>query len=562
MSIYNLSDLENDCKRSTAPLCVVGAGIAGLLFARRIAKKGQRVIVVESGYASFDAAIHALNEIEDPAERYTRALTGRYRGLGGTSSRWGGRMIPISEHDAKARPYLSQPGWPIRTDLLETYHQEIEKIFGVGEGPFRGEVIDDPVSSKYFPPDDPSLLNRWAKVPSFKNCNVYTVLKDELKDLENLQIWLGATVCDFKLDSATGRLRGIVARNFSGKRLEVDADQFVIAAGTIESTRLLLLLNAASEGNAFRSCKALGRYFQDHLKAEVATISRRDPVLTNRIFGYRFLDSTRRDLHLELTEAAQREDAVASAFAYVAMDLTESPLGYVKKLAQGVQRRQLDPEDLWQASRNLGLVARSAYWRYLRKQLFVPAGVDLHLMVCTEQLPQWSNRIRLAEKRDRFGVPKAEFDWSPTQSDERTFRSAIAHIAGYWARSGMDRICPLEWTAASSDPSLPIIDGAEACAHPSGSTRMGTDPSESVVGPDLRCHAVPNVSVVSASVFPTAGSANPTFTIMKLALWLADSHLHQVPRRDHVFTPGEAASDAVMPHNMPGYVARDPFGAA
>jgi choline dehydrogenase-like flavoprotein len=54
---------------------------------------------------------------------------------------------------------------------------------------------------------------------------------------------------------------------------------------------------------------------------------------------------------------------------------------------------------------------------------------------------------------------------------------------------------------------------------------MGLTPSASVVGPDLRCHAIPNVAVASASVFPTSGSANPTFTIMKMALWLADSYL-------------------------------------
>ncbi len=78
---------------------------------------------------------------------------------------------------------------------------------------------------------------------------------------------------------------------------------------------------------------------------------------------------------------------------------------------------------------------------------------------------------------------------------------------------------------SAADASSPIIDQAEACAHPSGSTRMGTDPAESVVGPDLRCHAIPNVAVASASVFPAAGSANPTFTIMKLALWLADAYL-------------------------------------
>ena len=69
-----------------------------------------------------------------------------------------------------------------------------------------------------------------------------------------------------------------------------------------------------------------------------------------------------------------------------------------------------------------------------------------------------------------------------------------------------------------------VADQAKDCAHPSGTTRMGTNAAESVVGPDLRCHSIPNVAIASASVFPTAGSANPTFTLMKLALSLGDSY--------------------------------------
>jgi choline dehydrogenase-like flavoprotein len=51
---------------------------------------------------------------------------------------------------------------------------------------------------------------------------------------------------------------------------------------------------------------------------------------------------------------------------------------------------------------------------------------------------------------------------------------------------------------------------------------MGTNPLDSVVDPCLRVHRVPNLSVVSASVFPSSGSANPTLTIMLLAMRAAD----------------------------------------
>ena len=522
-----LDEIEESSRFIDAQICVIGAGIGGLLFARRLAQGGRKVVVVESGIEGFDDEIHRLNEIEDPATRYTRALTGRYRGLGGSSTRWGGRMIPISAHESSARPYISQSRWPLQLGELEAYHHEIESLFGTGHDSYE-HISGDRPDVAMFPAFDTTLTPRWAKCPTFKQCNIATVLADDLRNLPGVEIWLGATVCDFELDRAAGCLSAITARSLGGKTLTVRANDFVIAAGTIETTRLLLLLDRISEGHAFRRCRVLGRYFQDHLKAEVATIGRGDPSATNRLFGYRFVNSVRRDLHLELSKSAQHDDAVASAFAYVAMDIAESPLADIKRLAQGLQRGRVDPGDIWRLSRNLCLVSRAAWWRIMRNQLYIPASVDLRLLVCVEQLPHRANRISLAEKRDRFGMPKALFEWGPTETEEQTFQSCVARIGAYWTQAGFDRICPLTWLVARGEGAAQIIDRAEACAHPSGSTRMGTVVEDSVVDPDLWCHEVPNVAALSASVFPTAGSANPTFTIMKLALWLGDSYLRRL----------------------------------
>jgi choline dehydrogenase-like flavoprotein len=207
------------------------------------------------------------------------------------------------------------------------------------------------------------------------------------------------------------------------------------------------------------------------------------------------------------------------------MDLANSGLGVIKSLAHGIQQGKTEARQVRQALSQVGLLTRATYWRLRYRQLYVPNDVPFRMIACVEQLPDPLNRIRLSDTSDRLGMRKARFEWKPRPADERTFQSTIKHLALYWQRSGFDNLCPLTWSDGARDTDLPISDRAEACAHPSGSTRMGTNPSTSVVGPDLRCHAIPNLAVASASVFPTAGSANPTFTIMKLALWLADSYL-------------------------------------
>ncbi|MBD0415672.1 GMC oxidoreductase [Oryzicola mucosus] len=529
-----------------SPICIVGAGVAGLLMAHRIARSGRKVVVIESGEELFDAEIHKLNQIEEAAPRYSRALTGRYRGLGGSSSRWGGRMIPVSAHESGDRSYISQAKWPFPVEQLAKYESDIERLFETGSDSYEDISKSAPRIAAAFPDLKASMTPRWAKCPTFKKCNIATVLMTDLKSMSSLEIWLGATVCDFEVDSASGRLTGLVAQSVNGRNLTVRAERFVVAAGTIESTRLLLLLKERTDGYAFRRSNVLGRYFQDHLKAEVAKIDRADATTTNRLFAHRFIKSVRRDLHLELSKAAQTREGVSSAFAYVSMDLAGSPLQDIKNIAHGLQKRQVAAADLWRVSRNIGLLARSAYWRVLNNQLFVPGDIDLRMLICVEQLPQWSNRITLGNGRDRFGLPKALLEWAPTETDERTFRAAVSHLDAYWRHAGFDRTCPLIWMNGIRDASSAIIDRSEACAHPSGSTRMGTNPAESVVGPDLSCHDVPNLSVLSASVFPTAGSANPTFTIMKLACWLADSYLGTVKQSERVVVPARMTKAAAM----------------
>ena len=523
MSIRELRSLDGMRADVSAPICIVGGGIAGLLVARSLAKKGHRVIVIESGYNSFDDDVHALNEIDDPSQRFTRSMTGRYRGLGGSSTRWGGRMIPLTAHDTADRSYLGQAAWPIDVTKLQAYADEVQHLFSIKQGSFE-DLPQAERARTAFPAKEETLTPRWPKCPSFRRCNLATLLRRDLMNDPNIQVWLGATVCDFKVDPERARLTTLVARNFDNKILQVTASDFIFACGAIETTRLLLLMNESAGARIFEACDALGRYLQDHLEAEVADIDRQNLELTNTLFAYRLVQSTRRDLHLELASVAQERDSVASAYFFVNMNLDDSPFGALKRLAHGWQQGHLDTKALLRLCRRVDLLARASYWRVARKQLFLPASTPLSLVARIEQAPDRSNQISLSNQRDKLDLPKARIAWKPTELDERCFRSAVTNLRTYWKQAGFDRLCPLRLKPFVLEPETLLTSRATDCAHPSGTTRMGTDPKNSVVGPTLRCHAIPNVAVASTAVFPTAGSANPTYTLMLLALWLADTY--------------------------------------
>ena len=57
-----------------------------------------------------------------------------------------------------------------------------------------------------------------------------------------------------------------------------------------------------------------------------------------------------------------------------------------------------------------------------------------------------------------------------------------------------------------------------------GTTRMHEDPTRGVVDADGKVHGTRNLYVASSATFPTGGFANPTLTIVALALRLG-AHL-------------------------------------
>ena len=58
--------------------------------------------------------------------------------------------------------------------------------------------------------------------------------------------------------------------------------------------------------------------------------------------------------------------------------------------------------------------------------------------------------------------------------------------------------------------------------HHIGTARMSADPNRGVVNTQCRTHDVENLYIAGSAVFPTSGSANPTLTIVALAIRIAD----------------------------------------
>lgn len=524
MAVFDLARSDDRDFHFDADFCVVGAGLAGLTTAWRLAASGRRVVVLEGGAHRSVPLDGGFSPLVAPTLN-GHALAESCRGLGGGSVNWGGRLIPLTAHDLQARPYAGIEAWPLDASDLARHTEDVESLFHLDHSSF--EVNPAPLSGAVSPASDREVRCRFPKTPTFANRNLATALVPALVRRQNVEIWLNATVCSFSLDRESGRIGQVLAQSRTGRRLRVSARVVFIAAGTFETTRLLLHLDRLSDGRAFAGCDALGAYFQDHLRVELGRLAIADWQATNRLLGQRQNGGTRRSIHFELSPEAQQEGGIASAYLDIrVVPASGSPLGALRAVGRGRQggatgvRRRADLTGIADPR----FLARAVYWRLRHGQIYLPPDTFLYADLRIEQPPRRSNRLRLSESHDPSGLPLLALEWSPGEFEERTFAAASERFGEYWRRHGMDRICPIVGNAATNG-AQPFIARCEETHHPAGSTRMGLDPAHAVVDSYLRCHAVGNLSLASASTFPSSGSANPSMTLLQLALRAADARI-------------------------------------
>ena len=131
--------------------------------------------------------------------------------------------------------------------------------------------------------------------------------------------------------------------------------------------------------------------------------------------------------------------------------------------------------------------------------------------VRAEMRPLERNRIALSSAhKDFLGQPIAEVDFTFDGATDET-RAIYDRINGELVRSGLGRLGLYRPQG--------ILHGG---GHLMGTTRMGSDPSVSVADVNAGVHGVRNLYLAGSSLFPAAGAANPTFSILALSLRLAD----------------------------------------
>ena len=520
-----------------ADVCIVGSGPAGMTLARALRSRSLRVCVVEAGGEAREEANDQLAFVPPASGDLELAPHSRRRQLGGTAAAWdapipgnrqGVRMRPLDRIDFEPRDWVPDSGWPFRIDELAIYYSRAEQALGLRASDGPEERLDAAADS--WPVNSKRVR---TAIDQFARRQVVQEWARDLVDDQDTQLLVWANATSLEMAAGNASVESVRIACLNQKRHTVRASIYVLAAGGIENARLLLLAGDG-RGGVGNAPDLVGRYFMDHIWVRLGTLELADPAAFADIALYDVrrvggrLVSGRLQLHENImrTErllngavsmtprASVRHSQALAALRFLywregSPDVASYAGALRSLLRSGPHTAALLSELAWRQRRFPPTIASG--WSGIARGGSRFAGFDLELQL--ELPPRAENRVSIVDARDGLGMPRAGVEYRFGELERETVARTRSIIGQEITESGLGR-----FTGSEGDIPAPAV----SLHHHLGTTRMHESPAAGVVDPNSKVHGVANLYLAGSSVFPTGGYANPTLTIIALALRLAE----------------------------------------
>ena len=531
-----------------ANICVLGGGPAGIVLALELAKTGKSILLLESGGESPSEQAQALNagevvdeKLHSPPDRY------RQRVLGGATSIWGGRCVPFDPIDFEARPWIDHSGWPISYDEVERHYAAANAWCEAGEYEYDARLATPGgmrallrgFSPLHF---DANGIERFSCPTNFGDR-----YRARLHSAPNVRVLLSATATSLRAARDGSRIDTLDVRNGRDCTFSVAAEQFVLAMGGMETPRLLLTSDDVHAGGIGNVNDLVGRFYMCHIAGTIGSL-RVNGTADSVWHGYDVAaDGTYCRRRLALLPETQAAMGLSNAvfrlhhpriadprhgtgplsaiflaqrfisYEYAKRLVSDVPPTYKTWLHHGMNAVIDSPSTgrfllRWLKTRTLADRKFPSIIIRPRTNLF---SLDFH----AEQVPNPDSRIDLGSGLDRFGNRRLRVDWRYTRQDVETVATSFDLLSQELATQSIGHL-----SLASDERDIETVvrrDGAYG-GHHIGTTRMGASARSGVVDRHGKVFGVNNLYVVGSATFPTSSQANPTLTIVAMAVRLAE----------------------------------------
>ncbi|KAA6116342.1 GMC family oxidoreductase [Cupriavidus cauae] len=500
---------------------IIGSGAGGATLANELAQQGiGKIVILEAGkhytqadfendeWAMFRKISWLDKRISAGGWHHTKTYPNLpawiVKAVGGSTIHWSGVALRFQPHDFRTRQIYGQVeganvlDWPITYEELAPYYDKAEKKMGVTGSAASGQPpmpesnqykvvaagarkigyrkIVRPVASNSTPYDGrPACQQAGFCMQGCKIGAKWSALYTEIpKALATGRVELRpeSMVLQVQHDKS-GKVNGVLYADSKGRKHLQKARVVCVAGNSIESARLLL--NSASTlfpNGLANSSGQVGRNYMNHATAAAVAIHRK-PVYMYRGFdiGAVVADevalNTRRGFN-----GGYYLEGLALGLPYTAAFM--KPGGWGRDVTSALE--QYDH--------------MTAIW------------------VCGEDMAREQNTITLhPTEKDQYGLPIPIVTKTYHRNDEAIAAHGLQQFRKLSEAVGATRVIDM--------PAYPA-------SHNMGTNRMSANARDGVVNRWGQAHDVKNLFVSDGSQFTSSSAANPTLTIVALAIRQAE----------------------------------------
>jgi choline dehydrogenase-like flavoprotein len=478
-----------------------------------------------------------LDSTENP---YTTAPGTNYqwtrsRCLGGRTMHWARATDRMADYEFKA---ASRDGygmdWAVDYADMKPYYDRVERFIGVSaamegfpqfpDGVFLppmalncAETIFTAVSNSLGWRTTPRRLAQLTRMHNNRppchycgNCvngcdvgamfNTVAVTLPPALKTGNLEVLTDCVAASVRTDREN-RAQGVTyIERFTMKTVDVDARFVILAASTLENTRLLLL---SAKGGLANSSGLLGHYMMDQVGG--GGVSGILPKLRggpSRLDDGKSAGITIPNFQ-NIDKKTQRKDFIRGYVMNATGGQTEYPQyaasipGYGSEWKKEVKSRYVAQARVWNAGAEM----------LARKENFVELDPEI---------------------KDHWGIPALKIHFTHSDNDrkliadfqqraEELFRKAGGEVMPSLGRGGPAGFPGGPGSPDTNAPNAGRRDTLSGAIHEVGTARMSADPREGVLNSFCQTHDIPNLYVFGGNAFPSTGDKHPTLTMMALS---------------------------------------------
>jgi choline dehydrogenase-like flavoprotein len=489
--------------------------------------KFQHVYSYVQGWGGSDYSKNIVVDEKDHPYTGTNYAWVRARCLGGKTNIWGRLALRLSDFDFKAKTHDGYgEDWPISYKDLAPYYDKVDLYLGIsgqkenlrhlpdslfqrpvklnfGEvklrraiakmdrtlTPYRAGVTTDGLKHNKY---RSRCFGRGACNRRAGGCDIHaafdspTGLIYPAMETGNLTLRTNSIAYEVKVDKKTGRASGIAfVDTESGKTYQAKAKVVVLAASTLESSRLMLLSKSSAHPNGIgNSSNHVGHNFCEH-------------VMGPGISG----------IVKELVGKPRTLDDGRPAGFYLARfrNLSERHPKFIRGYGfEGEGGTTMIPHSI--VAPGFGAGYKKAVRDY--------AGAVIGMGGFGEVLARYENYVDIDPAvKDKWGIPVLRFHYNFGDNEKSMVEDMADTAREMFEEAGIE-IVNVDRKVLTEGWSI----------HELGTARMGADAKSSVLNQFQQSHDVKNLFVVDGSSHVSASCQNPTWTIMALC-WRSCDYL-------------------------------------